>query len=107
MAAIDDIAIDPTLVKAFTMRAGVELQQPSPDARVLRENFDRAIELNPADTDTRLRYAAALELLGLKAEAAEQYRTALEFNDKLPIEEPERLPAEEVERITKKIAELG
>jgi O-antigen ligase len=101
------VAIDPTLVKAYTMRAGVELQQPAPDVRVVRENFDRAIALNPADTDTRLRYAAALELLGSKADAAEQYRTALEFNDKLPIEEPERLPVEEVERIRKKIAELG
>ena len=100
------VAIDPTLVKGYTMRAGIEMQEATPDVRAVRENFDRAIELNPADNDTRLRYAAALELLGLKSDAAAQYRTVLEFNDKLPLEEPERLAAEKVAEIRKKIAEL-
>jgi O-antigen ligase len=101
------IRIDPTLVKAYLMRAGMELMQPNPDAGVVRNNYDRAIELNPADTQIRLQYAAALEQLGLKKEAAEQYRTVLEFNDQLPIDEPERLPEKRVEEIRKKVAELS
>ena len=100
------VRIDPTLVKAYMMRAGVELMQPNPDAAVVRENYDGAIELNPADNQIRLQYAAALEQLGLKKEAAEQYRTVLEFNDKLPIEEPERLLEKRVEEIKKKVGEL-
>jgi O-antigen ligase len=101
------IQIDPTLVKAYLMRAGVELMQPNPDAGIVRRNYDQAIELNPADNQIRLQYAAALEQLGLKKEAAEQYRTVLEFNDKLPIEEPERLPETRVEEIKKKVGELS
>ena len=101
------VAIDRTLVKAYLMRAGLEMQEQTPNVRVVRENFERAVALNPADNDTRLRYAAALELLGLKTDAAQQYRTALEFNDKLPTEEPERLSVEKVEEIKSKIAALS
>ena len=100
------VAIDPTLVKAYLMRAGTELLQPNPDPRIVRENYDRALALNPADNDMRLRYAEALEQLELKKEAADQYRMVLEFNDKLPMEEPEKLPAEKVEEIRKQIAQL-
>ena len=101
------VRIDPTLVKAYLMRAGLELMQPNPDVEVVRDNYDRAIELNPADSEIRLQYAAALEQLGLKKEAAEQYRTVLDFNDKLPLEEPERLPEKRVEEIKKKVGELA
>ena len=107
-AALDEtVAIDPTLVKAHLTRAEFERRQPQPDAAAMRASFDRAVELNPADTDVRLRYGAALEQLGLRKEAAEQYRIALEYNDKLPIEEPERIPPAKVEEIRKKIAELS
>ena len=99
------VAADPTLVRAYLTRAEFERQQHNGDA--VRFNFDKAVVLNPADTDVRLRYADALAEMGLKTEAAVQLRTALEFNDKLPIDEPERLPPEKVAEIQKRIGELS
>ena len=66
-----------------------------------------AIELNPADLDTRDRYAKTLVDQGMKREAAEQFRTMLAFNDKLPPDEPERLAPDKVKAIEKQIAELA
>ncbi len=87
------VAIDPTLIRGYLLRADYEMFRPDDerDANAVRENYQRALSLNPADLEVRLRYAAALEKLGSKTEAADQLRRALEFNDKLPLEEPERL----------------
>jgi Tfp pilus assembly protein PilF len=100
-------AADPTLIRGYLMRAEFERRQENPDVAVIRANYDEALTLNPADIDMRLRYAAALEDLELKEEAAEQYRTALAFNDKLPVEEPERLPVKRVMEIEQKMAALS
>lgn len=101
------VAADPSLIKGYLMRAEFELHQENPDAAAIQANYDKALTLNPADINVRLRYAAALEDLGLKKEAAEQYRIALDFNDKLPAEEPERLPPERVTEIEQKMIDLA
>jgi hypothetical protein len=43
----------------------------------------------------------------MKKEAADELRTLLAFNDKLPPDEPERLPPTKVTEIEKRIEELS
>jgi O-antigen ligase/tetratricopeptide (TPR) repeat protein len=106
-AALDTAAqADPTLARAYLFRAEYEKEHGG-DADAARANYEKAVALNPADLDIRERYANALAGLGLKNEAADELRTLLSFNDKLPPDEPERLPAEKVKDIEKRIAELS
>ncbi|MGB7161121.1 MAG: hypothetical protein WBD40_23880, partial [Tepidisphaeraceae bacterium] len=101
------IAADPSLIKGYLLRAEFARMQREPDAQAVRADYERALALNPADVEARLRYGAAMEFLNLKPEAAAQYRKALEFNALLPIEEPERLPKKKVEEIEKRVRELA
>jgi tetratricopeptide (TPR) repeat protein len=56
-----------------------------------RADFAKALELDPNEVSIYLDYGDALMHMGLPAEAAEQYKLALKFNDLLPVEEPKRL----------------
>jgi len=106
-AALDTTAqADPTLARAYLFRAEYEKEHGG-DAAAARANYEKAVALNPADLDIRERYANALAGLGLKKEAVDELRTLLEFNDKLPPDEPERLPADKLQEIERRIAELG
>jgi tetratricopeptide (TPR) repeat protein len=106
-AALDATAqADPTLARAYLFRAEYEKEHGG-DAAAARANYEKAVALNPADLDIRERYANALAGLGMKKEAADELRTLLAFNDKLPPDEPERLPPTKVTEIEKRIEELS
>jgi len=102
-------AADPTLIRAYLLRADYEMFRSDGERNVdaVRVSYEKALALNPADIDVRLRFATALERLGQPREAAVQLRTALEFNGKLPAEEPERLPPDRVTEIERRIAALS
>ena len=53
--------------------------------------YQSALGLDPNDVGLRLAYADALEKLGDKDFAKEQYREALRRDDELPKDEPKRL----------------
>jgi tetratricopeptide (TPR) repeat protein len=68
-----------------------------PEARERREqvrtDYQRVLELDPADAEIRAEYADALVTLGTpedRAEALKQYKEALDWNERLRPEEPKR-----------------
>jgi O-antigen ligase len=89
------IARNPMAAEYYLNRAryvarGPEAQQ---HREQIRADYRRALELNPADASLRVEYADALAALGTpedKAEAAKQYREAIEWNEKLKADEPKR-----------------
>ena len=62
-----------------------------PDGPEVMKAYQQALGLSPADVGLRLEYAAALEKLGDKDFAKDQYREALQWDDLLPKDEPKRL----------------
>ena len=86
------IAANPAHAGYRASRGRFEASLPQPDAARVRAAYDAALALDPANVPMRLDYAAALERLGLRAEAKAQYETALWYNDQLPAVEIERLP---------------
>jgi Flp pilus assembly protein TadD len=66
--------------------------------------FQDALAISPGDVGVRIEYAKALEKLGDREFAREQYREALLRDDKLPPDEPKRLSAEQRKEIQAKIA---
>ena len=94
------IATDPTAVEYYLTRASLELSRtPSPDAEGVRRDYTAALTLNPNDIRVRLAYADLLTRFGMRQEAREQYRVAMEKNEQYDVTEPKRLPKAEVERI--------
>lgn len=102
----DAMRINPASSTYPRRLAEVEIRQPQPEPAVIRELFERSLALNPNDVTARIDYAKALEMLGLKIAAAEQYRLALEKNEGLSKDEPKRLPADEVQKIRSAIDRL-
>jgi len=100
------IAADPTAIPYYLTRAGVELRQPQPDMSRVREDYERALSLNPNDVALRLDYADLLAERGSPAEALAQYRAALEKNAGLHADEPKRLTPERLKEVEEKIARL-
>jgi len=101
------IRVNPTAARYYRMLADIEKRSASPDVSALREAFEAALELDPNDVGAHLDYAESLEKLGLKAEAREQYRVALEKNDRLAPDEPKRLPQNEVDQLKARIESLS
>jgi hypothetical protein len=107
MDALDAaIGADPMFLKGYLTRAQLRMQSPSPGVQKVKHDYQTAIELNPNDVDVRTDYAAVLERLGFRHEAAQAYRDALEKNDGLASDEPKRLTREQVAAIKAKIASL-
>jgi O-antigen ligase len=100
------VAADPTYIKGYLNRAQFWMQMPQPSLQKVKNDYQTAIDLNPNDVDVRTEYAAALEHLGLKLEAAQAYRAALEKNDGLSPDEPKRLTHQQVQSLRNKIATL-
>ena len=85
------LAANPRSGKYFVLKAEHELRQPKPDGPEVMKAYQQALGLSPADVGLRLEYAAALEKLGDKDFAKDQYREALQWDDLLPKDEPKRL----------------
>jgi hypothetical protein len=88
------IAVNPRSGKYSAFKAEHELRQPKPDGPEVMKAYQAALGLSPGDVQLRLAYAAALEKLGDKEFATEQYREALRWDDLLPKDEPKRLKEE-------------
>lgn len=76
----------------------------------IKDDFERAIKLNPNDVGTRVEFGDALASFNTpqdRAQAINQYRQALNFNSLLKEDEPKRLRGTKVEEIEKKIATLS
>jgi O-antigen ligase/tetratricopeptide (TPR) repeat protein len=101
------IQANPYAVKYRLFQAGYELEQPAPDAAIIRHAYERVLRLDPRNVGACIAYADALAKLGDKPEAARQYRHALAVDDELPPDEPKRLPKTRREEVEHKIAELN
>jgi O-antigen ligase len=98
------IASNPSEIKYYLLRARIAMSEGGYDRA--RADFEKAIALNPNDVDIRLDFAEILKRTGHPADAGNQYRMALEANDRLNPDEPKRLPKGRVEEIHRAIDEL-
>ncbi len=85
------IAANPNDPMGTLTRARYNLQQHPDQQPEIRRDYERALELNPNDIDTRIEYAKVLEGFGDHPAAAEEYRAALKTNDGFDLTEPKRL----------------
>lgn len=88
-------------------RGAMEASRPAPNIARVRDDYDRGLEIDPANVSQRLEYARVLEKLSQFAEARRQYETALRFNDQLPPDEVKRLDPSKVAEIQSRIASLA
>src|SRR4029077_16137860 len=85
------------------LRARYLLQRfPAAERSQIREDFTRSLEIDPKNVAVRIEFGRALEEFGDTGAAKDQYRKALELNDKLDAKEPKRLSMQQVEEIKKK-----
>lgn len=101
------IRANPSHAGYWSTLARHEAAQPRPDAARVREAFERALALDPANVPMRRDYAAQLERLGYPAEARLQYEQALAHDDALDPADAERLPPQDLEAIRQAIDRLG
>jgi len=95
------IAADPRKVRYLNARAGLEaITGATPQAAA---DYQQILRLDPHNLELRLQYAALLQKLGRRGEAIEQYRTVLQYNDRLAADEIRRLSAKEVGQIRARI----
>jgi tetratricopeptide (TPR) repeat protein len=85
------------------LRARYMLQRHPDDQAQIREDFSRALAIDPNNVAVRIEYARALEQFGDAVGAKEQYRRALELDDKLDAAEPKRLSPPQRDEIRKKL----
>jgi tetratricopeptide (TPR) repeat protein len=97
------IAANPRSGRYFAFKAEHELRQERPDGPEVIRAYQGALGLSPGDVGLRLAYAEALEKLGDKEFAKEQYREALRWDDLLPKDEPKRLMETKRREVEKKI----
>jgi tetratricopeptide (TPR) repeat protein len=101
------IAANPRSGKYFAFKAEHELRQPKPDPPEVIKAYQTALGLSPGDVQLRLAYAAALQTLGDKEFAKEQYREALKWDDELPKDEPKRLTNEARRKYERKLRDIA
>ena len=102
------IEANPMAIVPRRTLAEVEASLPQPDLQSFREQFEQVLKIDPNDVQARLSYAQTLaDRFNQRAEAAEQYRKALEYNDQLSPDEPKRLTPQQVERVQARMRELG
>jgi O-antigen ligase len=101
-----DIAIErnPAAVGPYLWRASFAMMMH--DGEQATHDFRKALELNPNEVSIRLEFARALATLGKPADAREQFRLALWYNDQLDPAEPKRLSPEQIDAINSEIAAL-
>lgn len=100
------IAANPLDATYRTLRASLWLREP-PDRQPrpqIRQDFERAIAIDPQNLTPRLAYADALYAWGELDAAARQYAAAIELNERFHPDDPERLPPAEVEALRQRAA---
>lgn len=93
------IRANPMNPRYYLSRAVSELHRPQPRLEQVRQDYERAIAINPRDPFVRLEYAELLDRLGDTTAAVEQYRAALAINDAFHPDEPRRLPPARVKMV--------
>jgi tetratricopeptide (TPR) repeat protein len=83
------IAVDPAQVNYYLTRAQLEADRQMPAA--MKQDFPKALELNPNEVSIHLQYADALMRMRQPAAAAEQDLLAMHYNDLLSPREPKRM----------------
>jgi tetratricopeptide (TPR) repeat protein len=101
------IRANPLSAAYYATRAHFESHQPQPDATRVRQDFERSLELDPDNVQSRLEFAKTLEDLHDAAGARDQYEKALWYDDQLAPDEIERLSGAKVAEIRATIARLG
>lgn len=101
------VAADPSSALYHATRARLWLRQPAPSADRIRDEFSKALALDPRDVQMRLEFADALGDLGLFASAVEEYNRALNFDSQMPVEEEKRLSSDKTREIGEKIQRLN
>ena len=97
------IAADPMQPASYLLRARFLLQRHKEEQKQIRDDFTSALAIDPNNVAVRIEFARALESFGDVSAAKEQYRRALELNDKLDAAEPKRLAPLQREELLKKI----
>jgi tetratricopeptide (TPR) repeat protein len=100
------IAADPVRSQCYRAVADFELRKLAPDPGVVISNYEKASALDPDNVALHRDFADALQRLGQRDRAIEQYRLALQYNDVLPPDEPKRMSAAQVEQIQARIRSL-
>ncbi|HWP40884.1 MAG TPA: bacterial transcriptional activator domain-containing protein, partial [Tepidisphaeraceae bacterium] len=101
------VAADPANVQYYRARAMAELQRPQIDPRRVIDDFQQGTRLNPWDLTLHEEFAQALERLGQRQRAIDEYRLMLRCNDLLDPAEPRRLTQRKIEQIRHRIRSLG
>ena len=91
------IAVNPSMVGYYRSRALANVQ--TNDAKGMRADFVKALELDPNEVSLRMDYANALMQMQMPDAAALQYESALHYNDALPVEEPKRINDAAIRRL--------
>jgi O-antigen ligase len=104
-ALTDAIAANPADPLNWLERARFRRMLPPPqDVSAISGDYFQGISRNPSDVRLRIEFADFLASAGRRDEAAEQYKLALEYNEKLHPDEPKRLRAEELDAVRARIS---
>lgn len=95
------IAADPRKVRYLNARAMFERSTLHNDRAV--RDYEQILRLDPDNLELRLQFAGLLDQIGRHAEAADQYKALLQFNDALAKDEIRRLPDKLVETIRRRL----
>ncbi|MBV8782345.1 MAG: O-antigen ligase family protein, partial [Phycisphaerae bacterium] len=97
---------DPNFIRGYLTRAEYELRFSTPDLERVRQDYERAIALNPNDVAVRTDYAGLLERMGDSGGALREYDAALAANAGLSKDEPKRLSAKQVDDLNDRVKRL-
>jgi Tfp pilus assembly protein PilF len=87
--------------------AQAEMRLPHADADAVRKDFQAGLALDPNNVAARLEFADILAKLSEPAEARDQYRLALQFNDRLNWDEGKRLTKKQLDDVNRKLSALS
>jgi hypothetical protein len=103
----DAITANPADALSWLERARFRRMLPTVDVGNVATDYRQGIDRNPSDVRIRLEFADFLSSAGRPDEAAEEYKLALEYNDKLHPDEPKRLRPEMVDAIRARLSAGG
>jgi O-antigen ligase len=98
------IGANPQEIKHRLQLARYLLERQPAEVEAVKRAYEDALALDPRSVTVHIEYAEALEKLGDRELALDQYRFALRLDDALPADEPRRLPARRRGEIEAKVA---
>lgn len=101
------LSAEPMNIRYRLGRARLARMVSPPRYDLALKDYAQVMVLNPNDFNLRIEYAQALVADGQSAQAIDQYKKALWYNDQLPPTEIRRLSPEQVRDVEKEITRLG